>query len=270
MTAPAPASTVDIWPFVRPRTLALDPLAQAAVFVVMVTGLFLIFPGIDLWASEIFFAGDGPGRAFPAAGLEGLKALRKLAELSLIVPLVAMAAVLAIKLITPGQPTLIDPRHILFSVSALIAGPVILVNLIFKAIWGRPRPVHIEPFGGEHPFVGVWEITDYCASNCSFVSGEASSALWLITLVAIVPSRWRRAAMTLFLALALALGLNRIAFGGHFLSDVLLSWGMTLMVIVAIHRLLYLRPGAAPSDAALETSLSELGSDLRRPFRRNT
>ena len=91
--------------------------------------------------------------------------------------------------------------------------------LILKDHWGRPRPVMIDVFGGDQPYVAVWQITDFCSSNCSFVAGEASSAIWLAVALALVvpavarrrPSRRRRSSTPLLLSL------NRIAFGGHFL-----------------------------------------------------
>ncbi len=107
---------------------------------------------------------------------------------------------------------------------------LLLINLILKGQWGRPRPYQVREFGGDHPFVLPGTITDYCNTNCSFVSGEASSAAWLVTLLVFVPSRWRWPAgiavgcYTIFFA-----GL-RVAYGRHFLSDVVLSVLITLCV----------------------------------------
>ena len=42
-----------------------------------------------------------------------------------------------------------------------------------------------------------------------------------------------------------ALSLSRIAFGGHFLSDILLSWALTALVIAALHRLVLTCPRTA-------------------------
>jgi len=45
---------------------------------------------------------------------------------------------------------------------------------------------------------------------------------------------------------AVALSMNRLAFGGHFLSAILLSWELTAMVMLALHRMTFVvRPVAA-------------------------
>jgi membrane-associated phospholipid phosphatase len=121
----------------------------------------------------------------------------------------------------------------------------------------------VIPFGGDQPFIGVWQITDYCATNCSFVSGEGSSAMWLLTLAVLLPLAWRAGATRILLGLAIVLSLNRIAFGGHFLSDVLLAWWMTLAVMAALYRFLYIDPPPALANDALEDGLTQVGQTIR-------
>jgi membrane-associated phospholipid phosphatase len=126
----------------------------------------------------------------------------------------------------------------------------------------------IEAFGGSAPYVGVWRITDYCVSNCSFVAGEASSAVWLIGLALVVPKAWRKAAAIALAAYALILSINRIAFGGHFVSDVLLAWGLTALVMLVLYRLMVASPPAWLAHERLEANLAAIGRRLRsRPPR---
>jgi membrane-associated phospholipid phosphatase len=66
---------------------------------------------------------------------------------------------------------------------------------------------------------------------------------------------------------AVLIGLNRIAFGGHFLSDVLLSFGLTFLVMALLHRLFVERPPAGLADPVLEARLTELGRRLNRSER---
>ena len=70
----------------------------------------------------------------------------------------------------------------------------------------------------------------WCDDNCSFVSGEGSAAAWLVAAVALTPAPLRTVLLPGTLAYGMALSLNRLAFGGHFLSDVLLSWSLTFLV----------------------------------------
>jgi membrane-associated PAP2 superfamily phosphatase len=195
----------------------------------------------------------------------GLRAIGN--AITLWVP-VALVAVLLFKIAVPWRQTLVPPSDILFILSTLAVGPGLIVNLILKDHWGRPRPWRVDVFGGDQPFVGVWRITHECRSNCSFVSGEASSAIWMITLVVLLPERWRPLGLRLILGLAVLLSLNRIAMGGHFLSDTMLSWAITLTVLAAAWRLLYVAPPAFLAASRLERGLTFVGLRLRRLARR--
>ena len=80
-------------------------------------------------------------------------------------------------------------------------------------------------------------MSDACRSNCSFVSGEASSAAWMVAAVIVLtPVRWRPWAAPTALIYAFALSMNRLAFGGHFLSDILLSWALMGLVLAGLYR----------------------------------
>jgi membrane-associated PAP2 superfamily phosphatase len=242
------------------RRLA-DPLTASAILVLAATAVFLAWPGIDLWFSGFFY---DPNGGFMLASDPALLALRRSSEIVLIAISAAVVASVAVKIVRPDRPSLIPPRASLFLASTLALGPGLLVNLILKNNWGRPRPVQIEAFGGDAPFVGIWQMSDHCDRNCSFVSGEASSAIWIMSLALVVPPRWRLATFAVTGVYALALSLNRIAFGGHFLSDVVLSWGLTLAIVTVAYRLLYVNPPQALTDERLEAGLGRLGLALRR------
>ena len=100
--------------------------------------------------------------------------------------------------------------------------------------------------------------------NCSFVAGEASSAIWLTAIAFVVPRRYRWPVLIVTGLFALALSVNRIAFGGHFLSDVMLSWGLTALVIAIFYRVFFIRPPAAKTKARGRPR--RLGNAIRRPF----
>ncbi len=170
--------------------------------------------------------------------------------------------VMFFKLALPKVKAIMDLRHPIFVLSTLILGPGLVVNTFFKNMWGRPRPRSTEIFGGDLPFVGVWNPTNYCDSNCSFVSGEASSAIWLMVLVFIAPKAWRLPLATGIGVLAFALSANRVAFGGHFLSDTLLSWGITMLVIIAIYHYLYQRTPTWAQPDNLDASFTKGGNWL--------
>jgi membrane-associated phospholipid phosphatase len=129
--------------------------------------------------------------------------------------------------------------------AALVIGPGLVVNGLFKSLWGRPRPVAVDIFGGDAPYQTVWQISDWCQSNCSFVSGEASSAAWLVAATVLIPARLRSVLVPPVVLYALLLSLNRLAFGGHFLSDIVLSWAISGLVFTVLYRVMVSAPGVA-------------------------
>lgn len=124
-----------------------------------------------------------------------------------------------------------------FAVTALAAfalGPGLLVNVILKDHWGRPRPVLTDLFGGPLPFVPAVEWSNSCKSNCSFVSGEAASIFWLLCLVPLLPANQRRVGAIVIAVVAVFTAMLRVAFGGHYLSDVVLGGLSTLVMFAAL------------------------------------
>ncbi|KAB2863766.1 MAG: phosphatase PAP2 family protein [Bauldia sp.] len=223
--------------------------------------LFFAFPEVDLWFSGLFFAA---GKGFVLARVEPLAIFRRSGDVVVTLVVVLLVAQFALKLARPDRPSLVPPNAALFLLTTLAAGPGLLVNVVLKDNWGRPRPVMVEQFGGAEPYVEVWRITGHCLRNCSFVAGEASSAIWLTALALVAPKGWRLPVAGTTLAYAGLLSLNRIAFGAHFLSDVLLSWVLTLLVIAVAWRFMIERPPGWLDGSRLEDGLTRLGQKLRR------
>jgi len=220
-----------------------DPVVVGVAAVVGLSFYFLLFPGVDLAVTALFHrAGEG----FPASQDAMLRTLRKSSSLALAGLLVTMAVLLVRRWITGGRGGRTLVRNCSFLMLGLVAGPGLVVNTVLKNGWGRARPIQTDLFGGDAPFSGVWRISDACRDNCSFVSGEASSAAWMVCAVLVlVPARWRMWAVPPAVVYGVALSLNRIAFGGHYLSDVLLSWAITGLVLAGLHRV----TAAAPLPA---------------------
>lgn len=242
-----------------------SPGVAVLIGISLISLFFLTFPGVDLWASGLFYI---PGEGFWAKTDPVFIRLRELGPF--LVKLIAAACliVLLFKLIVPARKALIDLRWPLYALSTLIVGPGLVVNGIFKNNWGRPRPLTVEQFGGEFPYVPVWEVTDFCARNCSFVSGEGSASAWLLSLAVLAPAAWRRAVLIPALILMVALSLNRVAFGGHFLSDTLLSWGMIFLIMRVGYWLFFVRPPWFLTADVLEAAFSRLGTQINAAARR--
>ena len=239
----------------------LGPVRTMLMITVALSALFLLFPGLDVWFSGLFY---DPDAGFPAARVPALRWLRQLADAIIWAAAIAVILSVLVKLMLPDTRSLIKPRAALFLGSTLIVGPGLLVNGLLKANWGRPRPIAVEEFGGYLPFVEVWRISGLCDGNCSLVSGEASSAIWLLALALVVPIAWRNRVAAATLILAAVFSINRVAFGAHLISDVVLSWALTLLVVAIARHFLFVRATPGLSDATLEERLAKTGRAIRR------
>jgi membrane-associated phospholipid phosphatase len=229
-----------------PWTRRFSPEGVAAAAIVILSALFLLVPSLDLWASGLFWSPAG----FELSQSPALKALRKSSSWVLGLILLGLLVTLAAHLVRRDWTALAGARRCWFLLAGLALGPGLVVNTILKDGWGRPRPNAIEAFGGEAPYVPVWEISDWCDRNCSFVSGEAASAAWTVAaalvLAGLLP--WARARTGVVVGAVIyagALSLNRLAFGGHFLSDILLSWAITGLTLALLARVLLPAPAEA-------------------------
>lgn len=221
--------------------MASPAFAAAALLVwVLLLVLFRLEPGWDLAAARWFFdpavcaatgRADGHGCAgFVLAGDSWLALLREILQ-PLAVILAAFVALMLVRDLYRGRrwdDGAVRLKSVLVAVIAI--GPGLLVNGVLKEYWGRPRPWMTDQFGGWLPFVPAGEKTHYCLSNCSFVSGEAASAGWLMCLALLLFVRARPYSGTALSALAIAGALLRVAFGAHYLSDAVLGFSMTVVI----------------------------------------
>ncbi len=216
-----------------------SPVHVALVATVILSAFFVLLPGVDLAVSQLFFDAD---QGFVAASHPALTALRRSSTGVMGLVLLALL-VIAVRGVWTRRR---EARKALFLISGLAMASGLVVNGLFKSSWGRARPIQIDTFGGEAVFTRAWAMTDQCASNCSFVSGEASSAAWIAAAaVVMTPQPWRALLIPAAFAYAAALSFNRLLFGGHFLSDIVLSWAITALVLCLLHRLMLHCPLAA-------------------------
>jgi membrane-associated PAP2 superfamily phosphatase len=133
-------------------------------------------------------------------------------------------------------------RSGLFLVLVTALGPGVLVNLVFKPWYARPRPRDLAEFGGQHGFVPV--LTHRPSENCSsFPSGHAAMAFCLFTPAFLFADRSRTAAIAsaaIGLLLGGAVGTARILQGAHFISDIVWSAGIVYITALVLSRVLRL------------------------------
>lgn len=201
--------------------------------------LFATFPSIDLRFSALFFSPvEQPwsGREpFPEWLRDTLREGTELATLLVFVILV-------------GNLRLGPLQRTGWRVWAFLCGPVILcagllVNGVLKATIGRARPFSITEFGGQQLFTPPFQFSTQCYSNCSFSSGEtALIASFFLPLCVLVWPRlqWRGRFVMGSTAAGMIILMSglRIAAGGHFLSDVVMSILFSALTTLFLYRVL--------------------------------
>ena len=152
-------------------------------------------------------------------------------------------------------------RAMIFLIATVAIGPGLVVNLSLKDHWHRPRPINTQEFNGPNAFKPWYEFDGACKKNCSFVSGEAATGFWMVAPASVLPPPARGPAIVAAFAFGVAASLLRMAFGGHYLSDVLLG-GLVTLIIIEIARMLIWPRGTGSRSCA---GPARLAPSRRRP-----
>ena len=229
--------------------MPLSPRQQALTLTAMAAVVFIVFgiwPGLDLWVSGLFFASKTGFDGFASGTWNELRlAIWRVSEIVLALSILAYLA----QRIAPF-PLLRATRHLSgFAAALYLLGPGLLVDVLLKPLWGRARPAQVTDFGGALAFTPPHVLSHQCTSNCSFVAGEMAGAVALAVVLFLVVDRMKgritlsqqRIAQGLILLVPLFVGVQRIAAGRHFLSDVLLSTIFVLLCAVLLKVLILQR-----------------------------
>lgn len=225
----------------------------AALLAVVALG---VAPELDLAASRVF-APEGRFWLFAHPSVDWLRQISMWPTVA--IGVASLVAVL-LKIIFPSSRMILPPRMAVFCLASVVLGPILVTNLVLKEHWERARPVHVQAFGGPWDFTPWWKPGDgaQCRSNCSFVSGEAAGAAFLVAPALLAPPQFRAAALAAAGVYTVVISGLRVAYGGHFLSDVILGALFTFLIVVWLHHWLYARAGA-PTDEDMDRRLSALG-----------
>ncbi|MFY9685293.1 MAG: phosphatase PAP2 family protein [Pseudolabrys sp.] len=237
------------------RTGLLIALAIAAV-----AGLiFGLYPDVDLDVAQYFHAFEDPNQNMFALRL--YPPLMRARDIGLWIGaiLVAPAAgALIVKLILPRRKMLMSGRAAVFLIATMALAPGLLVNVLLKDHWGRPRPIDVTQFGGDQRFVAWWDPRGNCPSNCSFVSGDVAGAVWAIAPAALAPPYWRALAYAAALALGAGMGTIRVMAGAHFPSDVIFAGIFTFLIVWVTYAVIYRWRRTRFSDDDVERALERV------------
>lgn len=128
----------------------------------------------------------------------------------------------------------------------LAIGSGLFVHLVLKENWGRPRPKQTIEFGGTKPFRPFYypDFSHQPAAK-SFACGHCTMGFCFFALFFIGQQsrdqKMAKAGLALAFLLGGTLGYARIAQGGHFLSDVIVSafvmWWTALLLAFYLQKL---------------------------------
>lgn len=198
------------------------------------TVVFLLFPGLDLWTSALFYRAEG---GFFLANWGPVRFLYRAVPYITDAAVIGVVALYLLTLLRGSPLWRIDGRAAAYLLLALALGPGLLVNTVLKDHWGRARPAQVSEFGGTQQFTPAPLPADQCARNCSFPAGHPAIGFYLIAFAFLVPERrQRRLAGAAAVAAGALIGLARMAQGGHFLSDVVFSGLLVCGLCRLLHR----------------------------------
>jgi lipid A 4'-phosphatase len=203
--------------------------------------IFLSWPELDIAISRQFFAGD----VFTLNQDALARGVRAAFRYFFIGVSILVVAGLLVEIFAPRRLFGLSRRRWMFLVAALLIGPGLIANTVFKDNWGRARPLHLVEFGRDKVFTPAIERSDQCRKNCAFVGGDAAAIYAVFFAVAMVAPLYRRRWMAAGIVLGSAVGVLRIGQGGHFASDIIFAGVFMALTIVVLDWLFSLGDEAA-------------------------
>ena len=139
-------------------------------------------------------------------------------------------------------------RHALYIALTLIIGSGVFGHAVFKQFWDRPRPKQVVLFGGKYPYCPL--TSPYRGPSDRFLrslpSGHATMGFYFLSLYFVgrhLGRRWiSRGGLCITIGLGTLVAWARLAQGGHFLSDIIVSIGLMWMTAYWLHRFMFERP----------------------------
>ena len=195
--------------------------------------ILVLFPEIDIGISNLFYK---KGLGFVAGGTfyENIlyHSITYVTAGALLIPILLYIY----NFFTKKNILKVNAKVILYLGLVLSIGPGLIVNELLKNHWGRPRPAETTLFGGTKEFTPPFIITDQ--DGYSFSSGHVAAAFFLLTLALLVR---KNKAFWVFLASSYGIAISyvRIAAGGHFFSDAVVSFFITYIISIMFYNIFF-------------------------------
>lgn len=210
---------------------------------------------VDKYLINLVYSSDAPaGERFPVGKMQPLYWLNRNDSTFTIVLSLILLGMLGLGLTKKKYKALV--KYAAFGLVSFIVGPGLIVNAIFKELWGRPRPSQTVLWPNSEtpdnlPFYKVWDPAFLDGMDKpAFPSGHVSVTVIYIVIfyifknpetAAYLIGEFKEYKVRLFTAfkytgLALAfpggiiMGFARMSAGAHHPSDVFWTFGMVLLI----------------------------------------
>ncbi|MGR8930109.1 MAG: phosphatase PAP2 family protein [Gammaproteobacteria bacterium] len=200
------------------------------IFLMIGTTLLFWWTDLDKRMAAIFYVPQNPQQPWPYQSVGFVKIFYDYAF-----PFTVISGLTSLTVYIVGHFHLYTyrfRRRALYILLVIALGPGVVVNLIVKDHWGRPRPVHVHEFGGELDYVPPAKMGH--TPDKSFVCGHCSVGYAFFVLYFLSQTH-KPLYFGLTLALAWTMGVTRMTSGGHFVSDILWSGYLVFLVAYALY-----------------------------------
>ncbi|MHC3994308.1 phosphatase PAP2 family protein [Thiomicrolovo sp. ZZH C-3] len=194
---------------------------------------FVLFPQVDLTVASLYYV---PSQGFPAAKTFWEHVLYHSVPYGLMALYGAAALLWLFNAVFNRSVMRFTGRKLLYVLLVLGIGSGLIVNAMLKEHWGRARPAETIVFGGQKAFSPAFVPVAGQVGN-SFSCGHASGAFALLAFARL--ARRRRFWSTVVFGYGTVVGVARMAAGGHFLSDVAVSFFIMYIVTELLYAVLF-------------------------------
>ncbi len=197
--------------------------------------LFVLYPQIDIEFSSLFYDAN---EKFYLAHKWWVLVIYHSVKYFIIFSLVVAIGVTSYNYFKNRSILNMTGKKLAFLLLVLALGPGLIVNWVFKENFGRARPQNTEIFGASKAFTPAFVISSECETNCSFSCGHASGAFFAIAL-ALLATKRKKLYLSLAIVYGFLVGLGRVIQGGHYLSDVIVSFFVVFIVSKIIYYFMF-------------------------------
>ncbi len=201
------------------------------VLFLLASALFILFPQVDIYISNLFYN----GKEFPLNGTAVEDLLYHSVRPVILVLAIGSLLIFLYNLVTKNNLLNINAKVMLYLLLVLSIAPGLVVNAMLKENWGRARPSQTVQYGGDKEFTPAFVMSDQ--GGYSFSSGHTAAAFSLMGFALLAKNR-RKFWMALALSYGVLVSMARVGAGGHFFSDVVTSFFIVYIFTHILYKLL--------------------------------